>query len=224
MAPAPFSSSVSRALLLVALAVCGACEEEPCRGSLEKGASLDVEIIEKWDQGSRFTFEAPSEESADFSDLSLPSCQIDDVKPGSLYRWKIEDVSSGHGSSGCYEALCPDDFPTPSVSLSSNRTLGVNQGAFVCISPDRITKLDGCELGRFVGLMKGDETVDLFDEPTIGKRPPAVIVRRLVFGPENPELQCADPMSVFPNDAMMSDPGGDYWECADAWVVHVKKR
>jgi|GEM_PF-5385579 len=202
------------------LALCGACDErDPCRGSLKEGESFEVEIVEKWDKDSQYAFE-----SASSSELSLPSCQIDDVKLSKSYTWNIDDtIRRGHDN-GCYNALCPDDFPTPSESLSSNRTLGEYVARYSCTSPNRIVKVGACEIGRFVGLMHADASADLFDEPVIGKKPPAVILRRFLFSSENPELQCAEPADVFPDEAMSNDLSGDYWECADAWVVRLKKK
>ncbi len=226
----------ARGLVIIALALCGACDgPKPCRGSIKEGASFDVEIVEKWDENSQYAFEAPPAEVAELYDISLPSCQIDDVKLGDTYRWKINDTRPGDGyPDDCYYALCPDDFPTLGKRFSRG-SLGINQGAFACTSSDQIAKVRDCEIGRFVGLMSVDDSADLFDEPRIGKKPPAVVVRRYLFSPENSELQCADATRVFPEEAMMSwpPPGLDfvdpqepsnYWECADAWVVRLKKK
>lgn len=200
----------------MALALCGACDErDPCRGSLKEGESFEVEIVEKWDKDSQYAFQAES------SDLNLPSCEADDVKVGKSYAWNIDDTSRSGHDNGCYNALCPDDFPTQSKGLSSRQTLGDDGASYSCTSPDRIASIDGCDVGRFVGLIHADLKVDLFDQPKVGKKPPAVLLRRLLFGKGNPELHCEEPMAVFPDETMIS---AEAWHCADAWVVRLKKK
>ena len=182
----------------------------PCSDQVGKGDTLDVEIVERWDESSRFAF------SEEYSDPQYPAtCNRNDVKPGQRFSLKLTEVSSG----SCTDPLCPVDFPTKSEPDESQPAPGFDE---LCRRTDRKIRVsDTCEIGRYVSLRQGNPGVDAFDEPQEGKAPPTILVLQYTGVEGAVNLVCDSPASLFPPDAEAS-PG--IFVCTDYWVVSVKKR
>ncbi len=180
----------------------------PCSDQAGKGDTLQVEIVERWDENSRFAFEA--------RDPQYPAiCNRNDVKPGQRFRLELKEVSA---SRTCTDPLCPVDFPSESEPDEPQPAPGFDE---LCRRTDRKIRVsDTCEIGRYVSLRQTYPGVDPFDEPEEGKTPPAILVLRYTGLEGAVDLVCDSPASLFPPDAEAS-PG--VFVCTDYWVVRVKK-
>jgi hypothetical protein len=138
------------------------------------------------------------------------------------YDWRITETMEGGHYTNCYTPLCPSDFPTKSVTLSDGTYRG---GSWLCVNPERKVSEQACEAARFVGLEEINRRTDPFDTPVQGELPPVVLIRKLRYGENGVDkLSCTDPSVIFPDESLMPSTTGDFYECADAWVVHLKKK
>jgi hypothetical protein len=202
-----------RCLGLSVLACQVACglPEGSCADDVDKGDELELEIVERWDESSSFTFQrglTGSSAAASCGDLA-------GLSAGDRFELSLDGYALSMANQCSYPA-CAADFPAAS---SAHEGFGVPTRDYVCLSHDRKVSVGpDCEVHRNVYVIRLDDTVSTFATPEPGKLPPVVMTQELSFGSEG--LSCAAPEAVFPADA--ANESG--FRCADSWVVSLKKR
>jgi hypothetical protein len=196
---------------MLCVAACGRGDDESCT-DLEKARRYELEVIERWDESSRFAHEVL------FDLRGVPPCTVDEVPLG----MRELNITSGLAGEDCYLPKCPDDLPTPSEQVHFP---GVIRASALCASTSRKTELAACEVVRDLTLERVNHRTEVFDAPVEGQLPPVVMVRRLSYGDARAAvLSCGDPGSVFPDEARRESDGRAAYECGDAWVVRLRER
>jgi hypothetical protein len=184
--------------LLVLPSLLGCPNVEPCN-SIEDGDVVEVTLV--------------GETEAYFPDQQepLPSCAGADQPPAR----SVLKMADGKERSTCVVAGCPDDFPSPSEPLFDGDVGGVGR-EWACTRPYRKISIDGCEARRDVAIRSMSN--DFFSPSST-----VVLIRRLSYA-SGGKLQCDDPLTVFPPDAVMAEDGNDYYWCSDAWIVRLERK
>jgi hypothetical protein len=183
----------------------------PCSGDVAKGDTLQVEIIERWDESSRFAFDDAV--YPDVPDSEHPvRCGRNDVKPGQRFSFELKEEDIGI----CTHLLCPSDFPTESAPYNDGSSSGLD---YLCSRIGGKVRLSStCEASRAVGL-RVNISSDTFGDPQEGETPPVILSLRYFSAKDSANLSCDDPESVFTPDA---ENESNVFECADYWVVSVR--
>jgi hypothetical protein len=208
-----------KGLLPVVLAILAGCspKDSSCT-ELDKGDTLEVEVLEPWTSESAYALPARERWPAE---LFLPPCAASDVE-NTTYTLRLSRVLERAQDDGCYLPVCPDDFPTTSTSVNDT---GYDAAAHhLCVNSDRKTRIKSCEARRVVSLQQIEADANPFADPVPGEIPPVVLIRRFLFGVADGSTTCDEPGDIFSEESRMTnDVDGEYYECADAWVVRVSK-
>lgn len=185
---------------------------------LDKGDAIMVEVLEPWTSASAYAL-APRERWP--AELFLPPCASSDVT-NTTYALRIGRVRERAQDDGCYMPVCPDDFPTASSAVNDS---GYDAAAHhLCVNSDTKARIESCEARRVVSIQRLAADADPFATPVPGQIPPVVLIRRFLFGAADGTTECDTPSDICPEDSRMTnDTEGDYYECADAWVVRVTR-
>lgn len=188
--------------LFVLPSLLGCPNVEPCN-SIEDGDVVEVTLV--------------GEAEALFPDQlePLPSCAGADQPPTKA----VLKMANGKDTGNCIIAGCPDNFPSPSEPFLEGGVGGVAQ-EWACTRMYRKVNVNGCEVRRDVAIRK---TSNEFFSPSST----VVLMRRLGYS-SGGRLQCDDPLTVFPADALVSsddvDDGTTTYICSDAWLVRLTRK
>ncbi len=188
-------------MCLVALPILLGCPKvEPCN-SIEDGDKIEVTLV------------GEVEEYIDYE--PLPSCGGLDAPP----MRSVLKMADGVEQTNCTIAGCPDDFPSPSEPLYDSIVPGSGR-EWACTRLYRKVRIDGCEAERDVAIRSS--SADFFSPSST-----VVLIRRLGYS-SGGELQCADPLTIFPPDTIYSsdttDESKSYFWCSDAWIVRLARK
>lgn len=202
-----FRSLRCSAVALLSL-IAGCQVNPPCTEGLHRGDKLEVEVIERFDEGSTFAFR----------DVTYaPSCGQgfdDDFELGA--KRLLELQTAWTEGRECADLACPSDFPSQGEATNDGHGFTV-VGQYVCIAMTDVAVSDTCMIKRSV-TVDGLSATDAFDAaPVAGQTPPA-IARRFYSASAD---DCPEFRELFPADAVRDDTGTVF--CGDAWVLVVRR-
>ncbi len=145
----------------------------PCVSGVELGERVLFQVVEPFDETSRYLFLEGDRTPA--PPCGLPEAGMADVELGQLFEFRVDEI---YGDNLCVVYRCPDDLPTDSIEpLNGGRAPIGTGGATLCLNAERDIDLgDGCiarrgtELKAFAAI--GTPRVE-------GARPPTVFMRVL---------------------------------------------
>ncbi len=189
---------VGAAVLLGLTVGCFQPSPPPCVNGVDLGERVFFQVVEPFDETSRYLFLEGDRRSA--PSCGLPEAGMADLELGQLFEFRADEI---YGDNLCVVYRCPDSLPTSSIeSLNGGRAPIGTGGATLCLNSERDVDLGGGCIARRGTELKAFAAIGM---PRVeGARPPTVFTRIL-------RREAGDCAHV---------PGlRDAPSCIDKWVV-----